>query len=391
MAGLTASQVKSLRAPGRYGDGSGLYLNVAPGGSKNWILRISIDGKRRDMGLGGYPVISLRHAREKALETRSAVANGENPLADKEAAKEEARRPAVPTFGEASFEVHKLNTARLKNEKYCSNWLQRAEKYVYPTLGDLPLNGIDRLDVLNILNPIWTTKPETARRIRQILRSTFAWGMAHGYLETNPAGETISAALPSMPKVREHFRALHYSELPGALEIIGESKAGLTSKLALVFLALTAARSGEVRGAAWGEIDWQRRLWIIPASRMKAGAEHRVPLSEPSLAVLLQAWELREAGDYVFPSPMKANSGLSDMTLTKILRATGLADRMTVHGIRSSFRDWVAEETATPWAVAELALAHRVGTSVEQAYHRTDLLVKRRELMDLWGAFLSVN
>ena len=193
-----------------------------------------------------------------------------------------------------------------------------------------------------------------------------------------------------MPKFREHMRTVHYSELPDALETIRGSTSGAAAKLALEFLTLTAARSGEVRGATWDEIDLERCLWIIPPPRMKSRIEHRVPLSTAASNVLKSARDIRE-GDYIFPSPMKENSGLSDMTLTKVLRATGLAERMTVHGIRSTFRDWVAEETATRWAVAELALAHRVGTSVEQAYHRTDLLDRRRQLMNDWAEYLTRN
>ena len=325
--------------------------------------------------------MTLAMAREKALENKRMVASGIDPTAKTEG-------PLIPTFKEATMAVHQTNLARFKSEKHGKNWIQMVGKYCLPTLADTPINEIDRLDVLNVLTPIWVSKPETARRVRQRMRSVFAWGMAHGYLDTNPAGETISAALPSMPKFKEHFRALGYSELPAALKTIRESKAGIAAKLALEFLTYTAGRSGEVRGATWGEIDLDRRMWIIPASRMKGGNEHRVPLSLPAMAALERARAIRE-GEYIFPSPMKENSPLSDMTLTKILRATGLADRMTVHGIRSTFRDWVAEETATPWAVAELALAHRVGTSVEQAYHRTDLLEKRRELMEDWGRYLT--
>lgn len=381
---LSAAKIKALAQPGKYGDGQGLYLNIAPGGSKNWVQRITIDGKRRDLGLGGFPAVSLAQAREKSAANKSAIVNGGNPLADK-------RRAAakVPTFREAAGKVYAVNMARFRSEKHGKNWIQMLEKYAFPVIGDLQLDRIDRLDTLGVLEPLWTAKPETARRLRQRMRAIFAWGQAHGYRPDNPAGEVISAALPAMPKVTAHFKAIPYAELPAVLGIIRKSDSSMAAKLALEFLALTAARSGEVRGATWGEIDLARRQWTIPASRMKGGAEHRVPLTGPAMAVLEQARPFREAGDYIFPSPARAGKGLSDMTLTKILRSNGLADRMTVHGIRSTFRDWVAEETSTPWAIAELALAHRVGTSVEQAYHRTDLLEKRRELMEAWAASLA--
>ncbi len=374
--------IGKINKPGKYGDGLGLYLNVARGGSKSWILRITIDGKRREIGLGGFPTIGLAKARELSIGVRAAVAEGRNPLSEK---REVAK--TVPTFREAALNVDRLNLARSTNGKYGRNWLQRAEKYVLPSLGEMPLDGISPRDVLCILDPIWTTKQETGRRVRQIMRSVFAWGMAQGYLDINPAGEIIAAALTPMPRVRNHMRTVHYFELPLALKTIRESTSGTAAKLALEFLTLTAARSGEVRGATWDEINEERRMWIVPGPRMKGRIEHRVPLSKTALSVLDKAKEIRE-GDHIFPSPVKKDSGLSDMTLTKVLRTAKLADRMTVHGIRSSFRDWAAEETATPWAVAELALAHRVGTSVEQAYHRTDLLDKRRQLMDEWANFL---
>ena len=386
---LTAAEIKGIANPGAYTDGEGLTLRVSKTGAKAWVFRTTVAGNRKNIGLGGYPAVGLGEARRLAEKHRQTIRAGVDPVAAKRAARQAAKpEPTVPTFGAAAVEVHKLNMARFKSEKHGKNWLQMLEKYAYPTLGDLPMNEIDRSQVLNVLEPVWTTKQETARRVRQRMRSIFAWGMSHGYLDTNPAGEAISAALPSMPKIREHFRALPHTEMPAALNTIRGSTAGRSARLALEFLALTGARSGEVRGATWDEIDWGRSLWIIPASRMKAGFEHRVPLSRVSIAVLEQAWAMCE-NDFLFPSPLKKNSGLSDMTLTKVLRTNGLAEKMTVHGIRSTFRVWVSEETATPWAVAELALAHRVGTSVEQAYHRTDLLEKRRQLMEDWADFLA--
>ena len=286
--------------------------------------------------MGSFPTISLVRARELSIGVRAAVAEGRNPLSERH---EVAR--IAPTFREAALNVHRLNLARSTNEKHCRNWLQRAEKYVFPVLGDMPLDDISPRDVLGILDQIWTAKHETGQQVRRIMRSVFAWGMAQGHLDMNPAGEIISAALPSIPKVRNHMRTVHYLELPLALETIRESASGTAVKLALEFLTLTAARSVEVRGATWAEINLERRRWIIPASRMKNRVEHRVPLSNPALSVLDKAGEIRE-GDHIFPSPVKDDSGLSDMTLTKVLRTTGLADRMTVHGIRSSFRDWVS-------------------------------------------------
>ena len=391
-AQLTAGKVKAITAPGAYVDGEELTLRVSDSGTKSWVLRATIGGKRKNIGLGGYPSVGLAEARRLAEKHRQNIRDGVDPVEVKREAREAARlEPVIPTFKAATLEVHRLNLTRLST-KNSKSWLQRAEKYALPPLGTLPIDKIGRQEVLAVLTPIWTTKPETARRVRHIIKSVFNWAIAHEYLEMNPAGEGISPALPSQPKVKDHFKALPYGELAAALACIDSSTAGKVTKLAVRFLALTAARSGEVRGCRWTEIDLPRKLWIIPASRMKSGAEHRVPLSQAALTVLEEARGLQEdqPSELVFPSPVKGGERpLSDMTLTKVLRTTELADRMTIHGIRSSFRDWTSEETVTPWAVAELALAHRVGTSVEQAYHRTDLLEKRRQLMDEWADFLA--
>ena len=386
MGTLTATKIKAISNPGKYGDGDGLYLNIAKGGSKSWIQRIVIGEKRKEMGLGGYPAISLARARELTATNRTTIAEGRDPLAEKRKA---AR--SVPTFSEAALQVHQLNSARFKSQKHGKNWIQMVTKYAFPPLGDLPIDKIDRLDVLDVLTPIWTTKQETARRVRQRMRSIFDWATAHGYIETNPAGEGIKGALPAMPKYREHFRALPYQEVGGALVTIGSSAASLPAKLCLRFTVLTGARSSEARGATWAEIDQDAWSWTIDGSRMKGGIEHRVPLSDAALDVLAQAWELRDDSGLVFPSPMLAGKGLSDMTLTKILRSTGLAGRATVHGFRSAFRDWAAENTSATWAAMELSLAHRVGNDVERAYARSDLLEQRRKLMQAWSDFLFAS
>ena len=275
---LTAAKVKAIAVPGTYADGEGLTLRVNDNGSKSWVLRVTVEGKRRNIGLGGYPAVGLAEARRLAEKHRQTIRQGLDPLEIKREAREAAKPvPVIPTFKVAALEVHKQKVASFKSGKHGKNWIQRLEKYVFPSFGNRPINEIDRLDVLNVLTPIWTTKQETARRVRQRVRSVFAWGMAHGYIDTNPAGESIDAALVPMPKIKAHHRALPYLELPAALQTIRESKAVKASKLALEFLALTASRSGEVRGAKWEEINWESALWIIPAGRMKAGVEHRVP------------------------------------------------------------------------------------------------------------------
>ena len=379
---LSATKVKALCNPGRYSDGEGLHLFIGKSGKKSWVQRITIDGKRRDMGLGGYPTVSLAQARKRASDNRAAVSNGRNPLADK-------RRPAMPTLKEATYAVHKANRPRWRNEKHAVSWVQTLERHALPKIGMKRIDEIGRAEVLSVLTPIWTTRPETARRVRQRLRTIFRWAMAHGFIENNPAGEMIDGALAPMPKVKAHFRAMPYQEVRSALETVEASQASQAAKLCLRFLILTSARSGEARGAAWSEIDLQGRVWRIPSLRMKAGLEHRVPLSKQALEVLYEASALHDETDLVFPSPQKHGDQLSDMTLTKVLRSVGLAERATVHGFRSSFKNWTLEQTDTPWAVSEAALAHTLGNSTERAYARSDLFERRRDLMQKWADYAT--
>ena len=346
------------------------------------MLRATIDGRRRGIGLGGYPAVSLAKVRQFADAHRLAVAEGRDPLAEKRWAK-------MPTFAEAAAKVHEVNLPRWKNGKHADQWINTLRTYAFPTIGKMPLDRITRRDVLAVLTPIWTTKPETARRVRQRIRTVLKWAMAHEFVEHNAAGEGIDGALPAMRRFKAHHRALPHAEIPAALETIDASTTGMAAKLCLRFLILTAARSGEARGAIWSETDLGNRLWTIPAERMKGGAEHRVPLSDAALAVLHEAAPFCGDNALVFPSPRRRGSPLSDMTLTKVLRDCGLADRATVHGFRSAFRDWAAERTNAPHAVMERALAHTVADAVEAAYARSDLLERRRALMAEWAAYLS--
>ena len=379
---LSATRAKALKDPGRYADGGGLHLYISKAGGKSWVQRITIDRRRRDIGLGAFPSVGLAQAREKAADNRTAVAEGRDPVAEKHS-------PAMPTFREAARAVHAANKPRWRNERHSASWLQTLERHAMPTLGNTPLDRVDRSDVLRVLTPIWTTRPETARRVRQRMRTVFLWGMAHGFMGTNPAGEVIDGALPAMPKVKAHLRALPYQEVGAALEAVESSQASVAAKLCFRFLVLTAARSGEARGATWDEIDLQGQEWRIPSWRMKAGMEHRVPLSRQALDLLHDASASGDATGLVFPSPLKPGSPLSDMTLTKVLRSVGLAERATVHGFRSSFKNWTLEQTDTPWAVSEAALAHFLGNSTEQAYARSDLFERRRALMQLWADYLT--
>ena len=379
---LSATKVKALKEPGRFSDGGGLHLYISKAGRKSWVLRITVDGRRRDFGLGGYPSVSLARSREKAADNRAAIAEGRDPVAEKHA-------PAMPTFREAVHVVHETNKPHWRSPRHASGWIQTLERHAMPALGNKPLNRIDRGDVLQVLTPIWTTRPETARRVRQRMRTVFRWAISYGFMESNPAGEAIDGALPTKPKVRAHFRALPYQEVKSALDTVAASQASMSAKLCFRFLVLTAARSGEASGTTWDEIDSGDQAWRIPSERMKAGMEHRVPLSGQALALLGEASALREDTGLVFPSPLKPGAPMSDMTLMKVLRSVGLAERATVHGFRSSFKNWTLEQTDTARAVSEAALAHSLGNSTEQAYARSDLFERRRTLMQQWADYLT--
>ena len=380
---LTAIQVQSLSALGLHGDGGTLYLRVAPGGSKSWIQRVTVNGRRRDIGLGGWPVASLAKARERAFANRVAIANGQDPLAEK-------HRTRVPTFREAAERTFEANRARWRNNKTTANWMQGMEKRVFPVLGDQRVDQVGREDVLRVLTPIWTAKPEVARKLRQRIRATLRWCqgpwlhraqrrwrglLTAPYRPCRRCGTTFGRC----PIVRSGRRS----------KSLGGSRASLAAKACLRFVVLTACRSGEARNARWVEIDGEAREWRIPASRMKGGAEHRVPLSDAVVTLLEMVRPLRDRSDLVFPSPTKLGKPLSDMTLTKVLRDTGLAGRTVVHGFRTSFRTWASERTSVPHAVAEMALAHTVGSAVERSYARSDLFEKRRGLMDQWAAYVT--
>ena len=375
-------EIQALAKPGLYGDGGTLYLHVAPGGSKSWIQRLVVHGRRRDIGLGGFPLVRLSEARDLAFKNRRLARRGGDPLAER-------RRADVPTFREAAESTFEANRPRWRNVKHISQWMQTLERHAMPKIGAMPVDTIGQADVLRVLTPIWTTHAETARKVRQRIRAVLGWAQAHGYINSNAAGEGISAALPTMPKQKQHYRALPYSEVTETLAIITASRASVAAKLAFRFLVLAATCSGEVRGAAWSEVNVKVGEWRIPASRMKGGREHRVPLSDAALEVLREARTLGEESDLVFPSPSRRGRPMSDMTLTKLLRDNGLADRCTVHGFRTSFRTWASERTNAEHAVMELSLAHAVGSQVERAYSRSDLLAKRRRLMDQWADYIT--
>ena len=367
----------------RHGDGNGLMLSITPGGSKHWVQRITIRGRRRALGLGSYPAVSLADARQVALKNRTVARAGGDPL-----------RGDVPTFRTAAEDVIDLRSAAWKpGSKSAAQWRASLETYAFPVIGDMRVDKISSADVLAVVRPVWNKKRETAQRVRQRISTILLWCVAQGHRTGDPAGKAILQALPAgTGRVRQHYRALPYQDVPAALRRIRDTGAWIGTKLALEYLILTACRSGEVRGARWDEIDLDRRLWTVPAERMKAKTAHRVPLSGRCVELLAEARAVPEIPtlEYLAGTPLVFPSVrgrvLSDNTLSKLCREHRLGT--VPHGFRSSFRDWASEQTTTAHAVMEAALAHTVPSAVERAYARSDLLDKRRDLMAQWAAFV---
>lgn len=376
---LTAQAVKNATKPGKYFDGHGLYLRVEPNGTRFWVQRIVIRGKRREMGLGSATLVSLAEARSAALENRKLARAGGDPL--------QAKRDllAVLTFEEAARKVHEAHKPTWRNPKHAKDFLTSLETYAFPKIGRLRATEVNSADVLSVLQPIWTEKPETARRVRQRVSTVLKWCVAKGWRKDNPA-ENVGLALPKVPRVKAHRKALPYSEVHDCIATIRASGATVATKLALEFLILTATRSGEVREAVWDEIDLAAMVWTIPAERMKMKRPHRVPLLPRTIAILEAAKSLDDGSRLVFPGTKKGRP-LSDMTLSKLVKELGFP--VDVHGFRTSFRTWAQERTNFPREVAEAALAHAVGDTVEQAYARSDVYQKRRKMMEAWATFLA--
>jgi integrase len=375
---LTAQKVRSMTEPGRYPDGDGLMLVVGAGGAKSWILRVQAVGKRRDFGLGSAKAVSLADARQAVDEIRRKLAQGIDPVAERK-----QEKIVIPTFREAAVLVHEEHKAGWKNGKHQAQWLSTLKSYAYPALGDLLVSEIEGPAIRDVLAKIWLAKPETARRVRQRIGTVLDWAYAKGYRASEAPMRSLSKGLPRQPKKDGHFAAMSFAEVPLFLQTLRTRES--MGRLALEALILTAARSGEIRMAKWPELDLKAGLWSIPAERMKMGRPHIVPLSPQAVDVFKRAAKLRiPATDLVFFGT-KPKKPLSDMTLLKILR--DMEAGVTVHGFRSAFRDWVAEETNYPGEVAEAALAHAIPNKVEAAYRRTDFLEKRRALMRDWGKF----
>lgn len=376
---LTATFVKQIKKPGRYTDGNGLYLVVDESGARRWLLRTVVLGRRRDIGLGSAQLVPLADAREEAARMRRLARDGGDPVAERRRA-----RIVAPTFKEAAEKVHAETARSWKNEKHAAQWLTTLETYAFPTFGNRPVDHIATADVLKVLSAIWLTKPETARRLRQRVRTVLDWArVAYGLSGANPV-DGVEKALPKQPERGGHFAAMPYGEVPAFFAGLRQRPASEISVLALEFLILTACRTNEVLLATWSELDLVERTWTIPASRMKAGEAHAVPLPPRTIELLGQVKVAGQDEVFVFPSS-KRGKPLSNMVFLMMLRRMKL--KVTAHGFRSSFRDWAAEETSFPNFVVEKALAHSIDNKVEAAYRRGDLLKKRRELMEVWASY----
>jgi integrase len=382
MGKLSATGVKALKEPGRYGDGGGLYLFIKKSGSRSWMLRVQKGQKRRDFGLGSFETVTLAQAREKARKVRAEVEAGLDPVIERKG------QPAVPTLREAALKVWQEQSPAWRNRKHSAQWLASLETYAFPSIGDVGVDKLEPGQVRDVLASIWLSKRETAKRVRQRLFQIIDWAVGKGYRDAALPHAVINRALPKDTRTESHFEALPFDQVPGFMAAL-RAKPETPARLALELLILTASRSGEVRLALWSEIDWERRLWTRPASHMKAKREHAVPLSEAAVAVLERARALGGERQGLIFEGQSRDKPLSDMTLTKRLRDMKLS--ATVHGFRSSFRDWVSEKTDFDGAVAESALAHQVKNAVEAAYRRGALLEKRRLLMAAWATYCDSN
>ena len=388
---LTDLKVRKLTEPGRYPDGAGLLLQIATAGTKSWIYRFMLNGKSREMGLGPFPLISLSEARAAATDARKLCFNGIDPIEERRAARAKTalEKARSVTFGDAAKRYIAAHRAAWRNEKHATQWEATLATYVEPHIDKLPVQDIETGLVMKVLEPIWSEKPETAARVRGRVEAIINWATARGYrIGDNPARWRghLEKLLPKRSKVRKvrHHPCLSYGELPNFMSVLRKTPG--TAARALEFAILTAARTGEVIGAQVSEIDLENKVWIVPADRMKAGNEHRVPLCERAIDIVKEI-SRDEKNAHVFPGRYSPE-GLSNMSLLKVLKTIGRSD-VTVHGFRSSFRDWAAEQTNHPAEVVEMALAHTVQDKTEAAYRRGDLFEKRAQVMSDWGAHCS--
>lgn len=406
MGKLTDTAIRGALAPGRYADGEGLYLLVGPTGAKSFIYRFKLEGKERNMGLGPYPALSLAKARAEASSARAVRARGKDPIWEREQERQQARLEAARavTFEQAAKQFIASREGSWKNPKHKRQWPDSFEDYVYPVIGKLPVAAIDNRYVLDVLEQevpatvakdgrevypagkLWFARPYTGNRVRGRIEAVLDWARFNGYRQgDNPARwrGNLDFALRKVARA-QHHAALPYSEINAFLQSLRERKGA--APCAFEFLILTAARTMEVLGATWPEISEDGQTWTIPGSRMKAGREHRIPLS-PAAQATLGRMKATRRGAFIFPAA-RADVQMSNMSLLALLRRMNRTD-ITAHGMRSTFRDWVAEETHFPNHVAEMALAHMIENDAEAAYRRGDLLEKRRALMEAWAAYCN--
>jgi integrase len=389
---MSAVAVSKLKKPGRYAVGDGAYLQISEWGTRAWIFRYSRDGRGRHMGLGPYDLITLAEAREGAREARKALLNGDDPLTAKREKRARTKLEAAKgvTFRQAAERMMTSHGAAWKNPKHRQQWKNTLATYAYPIFGELPVAAVETGLVLKAVEPIWTEKPETAGRVRGRIEAVLDWAKARGYREgENPARWRghLDMLLPNRRKLRRvrNHPAMPYDELPA---FIGDLRSrDSTSARALEFAILSGARTGEVIGATWAEIDLTLGVWSVPAERMKAGKEHRVPLSERAVELL---FALPREGEFVFMGG-RAGKPLSNMAMLELTRGMLPGLGYVPHGFRSTFRDWAAECTSYPSEVVEMALAHAIESKVEAAYRRGDLFEKRRRLMADWASYCSTN
>ena len=379
---LSAAFVRTVTRPGRYGDGRGGYglsllvkpmLSSTGRTSRTWSQRLRIAGKPFNIGLGQYPLVTLSEARAAALSNARSVKQGRDP-----------RARQMPTFAEAIDKVVALHEPTWTGARSAQNWRSSLRDYVIPLLGHLPVSDVTTAHVLAVLVPIWTTKPTTARLVRQRIGAVMKWAVAAGYRGDNPAGDAIGAALPKSNGPKQHMLAIPHGEVAAALARVRASGAWIGAKLAFEFLVLTAARSGEVRGMTWDEVNFDVVVWTVPAAKMKAKREHRVPLAPRAVEILREARQYGDGAGIVFPSVR--GKALADSVLSALLRDLHIPG--VVHGCRSSFRDFCGD-TGQPRELAEAALAHVVPNAVEAAYARSDLFERRRQLMADWAAYIA--
>ena len=387
---LSVATIKYLETPGWHGDGGGLYLEIDANGRKRWAMRLTVNGRRRDFGLGPLHKVSLAEAREMAAIYRAKAYRGIDPVGDK---KKRFAMPGVPTFKEAAEQVHRQRAQGWSNGKHVNQWINTLRDYAFPIIGDMPVSDIATPDILKILTPIWNVKAATARNVRQRLSTVLEWARAAGFRSGDNPVALIGEALPRQKKTERHHAALPYPEVSAFISNLRDGQAAPITKLAFEFLILTAVRTTEARKARWDEVDWQAKTWTIPGHdaatgrRMKTEREHVVPLSVRCLEILERARGLSKDHALIFPD---SDSGrvMPENRFLVARDALGYGkERCTPRGFRSSFRDWAAEETNFPSEVVEMALAHAIPNKIEAAYRRGQLLTKRFALMEAWAAF----